>query len=371
MIEPDPKYFDYAASAPPYAEALEMFQEVSAKYFGNPSSIHLSGSASQKKLDRLKNDFCDLLNFRDGRLLLCSSGTEANNTIIEDYIRRFPTGKILIAENVHDSIWYSRDLYAKRVDILKLNKSQQIDLDGLNKALKSDTNLVCISNVCNETGVELDMSHITDLCYNRDIRLLIDGVQAIGHIPVSMDTIPCDYYTFAAHKFGGPRGCGGLLFRGDGFAPLLHGGKQEWQLRAGTENPGGLAGSIEALKISLESMSSEKNRLVELKSTLLNGLKDKIPNFIENSTEVSLPGFVSLSFPGHSGSEIVAAMTLNGFSISTGSACHANQVEPSRIILAMGRSKQEATGTIRISMGRNTTEQAVNDLSEALIEYIS
>ena len=370
MHLPDPKYFDYAASSPPYAEALSKLVEISGSFYANPSSIHWSGVECHNKLIEIKNQFSDLLGFKDGRLLLCSSGTEANNTIIEGHIKKNPDGRILIAEDVHDCIWYAHTFYNERVDILKIDESGNINSDQLKSSLKSNTTLVCVNHVCNETGMIQEVSSIAGICYNRGIKLLIDGVQAIGHIPVNLDLIPCDYYTFSSHKFGGPRGSGGIFIRDNKFEPLLHGGRQEWQLRAGTENLGGLAASLEALNMSLMFLEEESIRLGIYKSLLLNSLRNKVSNYIINSPSVCLPGFVSISFPQLSGSEIVTGLSLSGFSVSTGSACHANQVEPSRIILALGRSRQEAIGNIRISMGRGTTEWAVNELSDALIDFV-
>ncbi len=120
MIYPDPYYFDYSASSPPYSIALEQMREISVRYFANPSSLHNRGKEAKRFLVNLKEQFCSLLNFTDGRLLICSSGTEANNTIIEGHLGKNREGRILIAENVHDSIWYATKKYKNSVDILEI-----------------------------------------------------------------------------------------------------------------------------------------------------------------------------------------------------------------------------------------------------------
>src|SRR5665648_126678 len=242
MTYPDPNYFDYSASAPPYQIALDRLKEVSLQYFANPSSLHNPGKEAKRSLLQLKEQFCDLLNFKEGRLLICSSGTEANNTIIEGHLKKNPDGRILIAENVHDSIWYTTKKYNNCVDILKIDNNGQVGLSRLKETLKPASSLVCINHLCNETGAIQDLNLIPDFCSNRNIKLLVDGVQAIGHIPVDMNSIHCDYYSFSAHKFGGARSFGGILICDDAFEPLLSGGKQKWGLRAGTENIAGLAG---------------------------------------------------------------------------------------------------------------------------------
>ena len=367
----DPLYFDYAAAAPPYEEALHYFTEIAASYYANPSSRHAWGGSCREKLMEFKNQFCGALGFPDGRLLLCASGTEANNTIVRGYLNMDPKGGILIAENVHDSIWFAAGLYSDRTEILTIDRYGIIDIDQLRKALQKKPSLVCISHACNETGSLQPVQEVAYLCHHHDVPLLVDGAQAIGHIPVILDEIPCAYYTFSAHKFGAPIGTGGAFIRDDKFGSLVHGGRQEWDLRAGTENLPGLAASLRALKIANADMPDESMRLNELKAGLLSELNDSGIRYLENNAKDSLPGFLSISFPGLSGNEIVTALSLSGYSVSTGSACHANTIEPPRVILAMGRTVAEATGTIRITMGRNTTKKAVQGLRDAIIEFVN
>jgi cysteine desulfurase len=370
MIKPDPLYFDYSASAPPYEEALEQFKNFSLQYPANPSSFHSSGKEAGRKLLELKMSFCNRFDFNDGHLLLCSSATEANNTIVEGHRRRFPRGRIVIAEDVHDSIWYATRKHAEHTDVLPLKEMEDLSMAKLNTIFPSDTSLVCINQVCNETGRIHPLKTIAEFCLLRDIRLLVDGSQAVGHIPVSLKNIPCDYYSFSAHKFGGPRSMGGVLIRDRQFEPLLSGGKQEWELRAGTENLPGLAAALVALDLELAHMNEEINRLNHLKTKLLLQLESSLPELMMNTPENGRPGFLSLSFPGFQGNEIVAAMSLSGFKIAMGSACHADRTEPSRIILATGRSESEAAGTIRISMGRGNSEESVEQLGLALLSFI-
>ncbi len=227
-----------------------------------------------------------------------------------------------------------------------------------------------MNQVCNETGKIHQMANIARFCHLRNIRLLIDGSQAVGHIPVNLDEIPCDYYSFSAHKFGGPRGVGGLLIRDREFEPLLLGGKHEWGLRAGTENLAGLAASVEALKISLSNMDKQEVRLHQLREKLLHQLRTELPELLINTADRARPGFLSISIPGFQGNELVSALSLLGFKTAMGSACHAERSKASRIILATGRSEREALGTIRITMGRGTTESSVVELGLALLATI-
>jgi len=370
MDLPDPKYFDYAASVPPLKEAMDSFIETSKTYFANPSSIHAHGRKAKKKLLQLKKEFCDMLHYYDGRLMLCSSATEANNTVIEGFIRRFPGKKILVAQDAHDSIWYAVGKYPERTSVLKIEADGKIDEDKLVRSISGDTALICLNHICSETGIIHDVDRLSHICQSRGMKVLVDGTQALGHIPVNLNDIPFNYYTFSAHKFGAVRSIGGLFMRDNDFDPLLSGGKQEWGMRGGTENVSGLASAVTALKRNLQNQSAEVQRLNTFGKNLSERLVKSLPGLIINSNQNGLPGLLSVSFPDFKGNEIVAATSLSGYAISTGSACHANQVEPSRIILARGRNEKEATGTVRISMGYSTTSESVEGLFKVLKEYI-
>jgi len=318
----------------------------------------------------LKKEFCDILGFYDGRLLLCSSGSEANNTIIEGHLKRFPAGKIMIGEDTHESIWYSTKKYPGSTKVLNINSAGKLDFEEFKNALTHDISMVALNHVCNEIGTIHELTEIANACYNRKVKLLVDGAQALGHLPLNLDSIPLNYYTFSSYKFGGIKSIGGVLIRDNNFDPLISGGNQEWNLRAGTENLPGLASSVVALKKSIDSMGIENKRLTDLKELFLRHLKDQKLRVRINSHDSGLPGFISISLPGFNGNEIVAAMALSGYSISTGSACHSNEIKPSRIVLAMGGNEKEALGTIRISMGYGTTEGEVNDFAKTLVEYL-
>jgi len=365
----DPRYFDYAASSLPWQESIEAYTSTSKEFYANPSSNHIPGKEAKQKLLGLKKEFCDLLHFYDGRLLSCSSGSEANNTIIEGHLKAFPNGRLLIAEDVHESVWYAVEKYKKAVEVLEIDPSGRIPLDKFEEALRNKITLVCVSHVCNETGTIHPIEKLADLCFKRQIRILIDGAQSVGHLPLDLNTIPFNYFTFSGQKFGSIKSTGGILFRDDAFRSLIQGGKQQWNLRAGTEDLAGLSAMTVALKQSSDCITDETIRLRSLKQLILEPLKE-IPNLIVNSPEDGVPWILSVSIPGYSGREIVSGLSMAGFAISTGSACHESELEPSRIIMAMGRNNKEAIGSIRLSMGMGTTEEAVKDLTHALLDLV-
>ncbi len=365
------RYFDYAASAPPFPEALTAQTEAARKWFGNPSAGHGPGRSARAELERLRGLLAARCGFTDGRLVLMSGATEANNWVVHGVMRAGGAGRVLVAEDVHTSVWNVCLRYAPRVDTIPPDREGSIRLPALIAAMRSDTKLLCCSQVANETGVIQDVGAIAAVCERRGILCHVDGVQALGHIPVDLSTIACDFYTFAAHKFGGPRGCGGVFLRSDAVIPLLNGGAQEGGLRPGTENLPAVAGTLAALEQSQAIMTAEMERLRELTRTVLRGLDRSETSFkVNGNPEEGLPGFLSLTFPGLDGYALVADLAIQGFAVASGSACSENHAEPSRAILALGRSPAEALGTVRISFGRLSRPEEVDEFTKALVETV-
>jgi cysteine desulfurase len=349
------------------SQALDAYVKVASELYGNPSSAHQPGAAAAAGLRREKRQLCNACSFSDGSLLQVSGGTEANNVVIQGHLRLRPDARLLIAVDTHPSIWFASERYSDRWDLLPLGRRGVISAETVAAVLKPETTLVCMSHVCNETGTVHKVQEIAELCARKRVRLLCDGAQALGHIPIDLDQIRCDFYTFSAHKFGGPRGVGGVFLRHDHLSPLLGGGGQERGLRPGTENVAGLAATAAALQLNLATMTEEGERLRKLARFLEQYLSSKIPDLLLNSDlGTGLPGLVSISVPGISAQAAVTELSLLGFALSAGSACHANQTVPSRAIMARGRREAEALGSLRISMGNETTSEDVLELAEAI-----
>ena len=361
------RYFDAAASAPPFPEALDAQASAARRWFGNPSAGHAAGRAAALELRSLKAAFARLLDFSDGRVVLMSGATEANNWVIRSVLARFPTGRILVAADVHASVWQAARLFAERMDVLAPDSTGRVTPAALAAALKPDTRLFCCSHAANETGVIHDVAALSSLCSRRGVLCHVDGAQAVGHVPVRLSELCCEFYVFAAHKFGGPRGCGGVCLRWDGGTGMLAGGEQEDGLRAGTENLPGLAGAVAALEASLALQPHETARLRTLACRLAEAARAADAACrVNGDPATGLPGLVSLSFAGLDGHALAADLDQQGFAVGTGSACSESKPEPSRALLAMGLTPREALGTVRISMGRLTRGSDVDELIAAL-----
>lgn len=371
MASEGTRYFDYAASNPPFPEALDAFAEASRSFPGNPSSVHDPGREAREEAADLKREFMKLCGFESGKLVLTSGCTESNNLVIHGVMESHPEGRLLLAIDVHASAWWAKQNYAERTDVLSLGEGGWILPEHVERAVDTKTALVCMSHGSNESGVVHDIDAIAKVCASKGVLLMIDGAQTLGHIPVDLSNRAPDFFTFSAHKMGAPRGAGGVLMRGEPVAPQILGGGQEEGLRAGTENVAGLAALVAALRKSQEMIPAEEPRLRALGRKLCNQIAGKIPDSVVNTPrENSLPGFVSASIPGVKGPAMVTELNLMGFAVSAGSACQANKEEPSRVMLGLGRSEEEALGALRISMGRDTTEADVDALAAALAEAV-
>ncbi len=364
-------YFDYAATAPPFDEALAAQLETARARFGNPSSAHRLGAAAHAELERLRGLLAARCGFQDGRVVLTSGATEANNYVVHGAMRAHASGRVLVAADVHASVWNACRRYPERMDVIPLDSAGRILLPALAAAARSDTRMVCCSHVGSETGVVQDVGAIAAVCERRGILCHVDGAQALGRIPVDLGAIACDFYVFSSHKFGGPRGCGGVFPRSAAGVPLMDGGGQEGGMRPGTENLPALAGTLAALDRSAAIMATETQRLRDLTRVVLSELEGSGARFLVNGDpDKNAPGFLSLSFPGLDAHALAADLAVQGFAIASGSACSENRPEPSRAILALGRSLSEALGTIRISLGRSNSREAVGAFARALAQTV-
>lgn len=367
----DDAYFDYAASAPPFPEALRRQEEVSQRHYANPSSSHDAGRQAREALETARKGFLARVGFADGAMVLASGATEANNLVLRGVMEAHPEGRLLLAADAHPSAWAARDLYPRRTDILEVGPDGRISPERLASRLTRKTVLVSLVHANNETGVVQDLKSLGAAMAGSGAMIHVDGVQVLGHLPVTLSELPFSFYTFSSHKFGGPRGVGGVILRQTRPLPQILGGGQEQGARAGTENVAGLAAALVALDQSARSLETEVPRLRRLAGILAQDIRSGLPGALLNSPdEGGLPGLVSLSIPKLVGEEIVVELNLRGFAVSAGSACGSGRMEPSRPVMAMGRSRAEALGTVRISMGRTSTEESVRRLSAALRQVV-
>ncbi|MEC0243018.1 cysteine desulfurase family protein [Paenibacillus dokdonensis] len=371
-------YWDHAASTPPYDEVIQTMAEVMKKHYGNPSSIHRMGEDAAKLIKRAREVCAGALNVKPAEIILTSGATEGNNMAIKGTAMQYGgRGKHIISTQIeHPSVYDScLDLEKQGYEItfLPVDAKGMIDPADVASAVRKDTILVSVMHVNNETGAIQPLADIGRVLKNANPLTVfhIDGVQGFGKLPVDLEEWQADLYTLSAHKIRGPKGTG-VLYKREGLTlhPLLSGGKQESGLRAGTENIPGFVAMSKAMRMAAEQTEAFMKEVGAYRDSLLDWIR-KTPSLEPNSFEEGAPHIVNVSFPGMKAEVLLHTLEEHGMLVSTKSACSSKTTEPSRVLLAMGRSEDAASSAIRISMGMTNTHQDVKQLLTALDAAVS
>ncbi|MWV45262.1 aminotransferase class V-fold PLP-dependent enzyme [Paenibacillus sp. HJL G12] len=371
-------YWDHAASTPPYDEVIQTMAEVMKKHYGNPSSIHSMGEDAAKLIKRAREVCASSLNVKPSEVILTSGATEGNNMAIKGAALQYESrGKHIITTRIeHPSVYDSCLALEKQgyeVTFLPVDGKGMVDPSELASAVRKDTILVSIMHVNNETGAVQPLAEIGHALKQANPLTVfhIDGVQGFGKLPVRLDEWKADLYTLSAHKIRGPKGTG-VLYKREGIMlhPLLSGGKQESGLRAGTENIPGFVAMSKAMRMAAEQTDAFMKEVGALKAGLLAWIRNT-PGLELNSFEEGAAHIVNVSFPGMKAEVLLHTLEEHGMLVSTKSACSSKTSEPSRVLLAMGRSVDAASSAIRISMGMTNTQQDLNKLQMALEAAVS
>jgi len=325
---------------------------------GNPSSVHEEGRSARAAVDRARGSVASLIGVEAEDVLFTAGATESNNTVLlglararSDAIRHLVTSA---AE--HPSVEAPLEVLERegwRVTRVGVDSEGLLDEGQFEKAIESDTALVSILWANNETGVLQPMERIAALARERGIPIHADATQAIGKIPIDLRDVPVDFLSLSAHKFNGPKGVGCLIARGDpSFEPILHGGPQERGRRGGTENVAASVGLGVACELAERELPERMRNYGELRDRLWEGIQAKIPGVRRNgSADRVLPNTLNVEFEGAAGELLLQALDVEGVAVSSGAACHSGSIEPSKILIAMGRSPGSARGSIRFSVG--------------------
>jgi cysteine desulfurase len=258
------------------------------------------------------------------------------------------------------------------VSVLGVDADGRVDPEDVRRHLRDDTALVSLMAANNETGALLALSEVGNACRDRGVPFHTDAVQLFGKVPFRFDDLPVDLASISSHKIGGPKGVGALLIRqGIELRPLLTGGGQEGRVRPGTENLPGIVGFATAARQAAQSLPEEARRLRRLRDALEAGIREALSEATVNADRADrLPNTSSVSFAGADGAALMIALDLEGVAVSTGAACHAGASGPSHVLLAMGRSEEAASGTLRFSLGSGTTEAEIEEVLALLPEIV-
>lgn len=363
-------YLDYAASAPPYAEVCAETARIMADIYGNPSSVHTAGAAARRVLRESRKTLASLIGVAPESVIFTSGGTEANNTALMS-VRNGSRRHIVVSATEHHSVLKSAQELKKlgfSVTEVFPDRRGVISTDAVADALRADTALLSVQAVNNETGTVQDIAAMAELAHKFGALYHCDAVQSFGHISLPLSC--ADMISLSAHKFGGPRGVGALAVKPAALkSPYLLGGNQEFGLRAGTENLPAISGLALAAELSSNTLAAEYNRLSKLSELLLSLLGKGILSLELNSGNAHRsPAILSIRFPRLSAEELMTRLSEKEICVSAGAACSIGDKSPSHVLTAMGLSADEAKESVRISLGRLTTEEEIRTAAKEIIE---
>ena len=366
-------YLDHASTTPMRPEVLDAMLPFMKDQYGNPSGVYKLARKARAAVDESRDQVAEILGAESREIIFTAGGSEADNLAVKGaaFANKRRGNHIIVSAIEHPAVLDTAkqlENYGFSVTYLPVNDSGLVSLDALAKAITSKTILVSIMHANNEIGTIQPIGEIGILLREKSIPFHTDAVQTVGHIPVNVDELGVDLLSLSAHKFYGPRGVGALYVRrGTRIEPLINGGGQERQRRAGTENVAGIVGLAAALRMSVEEMDSTSKRLLLLRERLIDGIMQSIPNVRLNGHRTHrLPENVNLCFEFIEGESLLLNLDMQGVAASSGSACTSGSLEPSHVLLALGLPHEIAHGSLRLTLGKGTTQEDVDKTIEVL-----
>jgi cysteine desulfurase len=373
----DVRYLDYAATTPVLDEVVEAMLPYLRGTFGNPSSVYGVGREAKKGLEEARERVAAAIGADAGEVVFTAGGTEADNLALKGGAFRArsmrPQAHHIITTAVeHHAVLHSAEWLEKqgfRVTFLPVDAEGVVDLDALAAALGPETALVSIMLANNEVGTIQPLGEALRITRERSRALFhTDAVQALGKVRLNMEELGVDMASFAAHKIGGPKGTGALYVRRKTpLEPILHGGGQERDQRSGTPNVAGIVGMAAAGQIAVAEVLEETVRLSALRDRLQEGIVAAIEGVKVNGAGAPrVPGTVNVCIEGVEGESLLLMLDAKGIAASSGSACTSGSLEPSHVLMAMGVQPELAHGSLRLSLGRSTSQEDVDAVLECL-----
>ena len=370
-------YADNAATTKISEAALEKFNSVSLDTFGNPSSLYSTGQDAKKVLEDSRLDIAEVIGASPKEIFFSSGGSESDNWAIRSAAKigkKNGKNHIISTTIEHHAVLHTLQKLEEEgfeITLLEVDENGLISLDDLKDAIKDDTCLVTIMFANNEIGTIEPIKEIGEICKNNNVLFHTDAVQAVGHISINVEEYNIDLLSASGHKFHGPKGVGFLYVRnGINLTNLIEGGAQERGKRAGTENVPGIAAMSVALMERMQNLETTQEKLSSLRDKLIKKLR-MIPHSALNGDEVCrLPGNINFCFEGIEGESLLLLLDERGISASSGSACTSGSLDPSHVLLAIGRIHDVAHGSLRLSLGEDATEEQIEYIAEKVEEVV-
>ncbi len=368
-------YLDYNATSPVRPEVLEVMLPFYKEQFGNPSSVHWAGRQVSGALEKAREQVAAMINASPAEIVFVSCGSEGDNMAIKGTLTTLKEkGNHIITTTVeHPAVLETCEALEKEgydVTYLPVDKDGQLDLADLEKAITDKTVLISVMWANNETGNLYPIEEIGKIAKKYNIRFHTDAVQAVGKVPVDVQKANVDLLVISGHKIGAPKGVGAIYIRrGTRMAPLLHGGHQERNRRAGTQNVAGIAGLGKACEMAEAEREDYYKRVRTMRDRLEDGIADQVPDIKLNGTpdrDQRLPNTLNVSFAYIEGESLLLNLDMFGIAASSGSACTSGSLEPSHVMGAMCVEVTLAHSSTRFSLGPETTVEDIDKVLEVL-----
>ena len=371
-------YADNAATTKMSEAAIEAMNDCMRNWWGNPSSLYTIGQKAKEKLEEAREEIAAIINASPREIIFTSGGSESDNqALLTAAAKGNRSGKkhIISSAFEHHAILHTLNKLKKNgfeVTLLPVHENGVIRLDELEAAIREDTCLVTIMTANNEIGTIQPIAEIGELCRRRGVIFHTDAVQAVGHLPIDVKAQNIDMLSASAHKFHGPKGVGFLYARkGIILQNLIEGGAQERGKRAGTENLPGITAMAAALKKAAANMERDNSHKTEIRDYLIKGLSEIPHSALNGDAKQRLAGNVNFSFEGIEGESILILLDQMGISASSGSACTSGALDPSHVLLAIGRIHDVAHGSLRLTIGEDITREQADYMIDSVKKVVA
>lgn len=365
-------YLDHAATTPVRPEVVECMIPYFSHRFGNASSVYSWGREARKALDQARTTVAEIIGAEFKEIIFTGSGSEADNLGIKGFVlQNKAKGNHIITSSIeHPAVLDSMKWLEKQgfeVTYLPVDESGIVKVSDFKAAIKDTTILTSIMHANNEIGTIQPVAEIGKIAREHGIVMHTDAVQSVGALPINVHDLNVDLLTLSAHKFYGPKGVGALYVRsGVRLVPLIHGGGQERNRRAGTENLALCVGLAKALELAEQERLQITVKVEALRDKLIDGILAMPYVRLNGSREQRLPNNVSVCFQFIEGESLLLNLDMKGIAASSGSACTSGSLDPSHVLLAMGLSHEIAHGSLRLTLGKDTTEAEIDYVLEQL-----
>lgn len=371
-------YLDHAATTYTKPEVLEEMLPYFTKAYGNPSSVHSFGREARRALDKARKRTAEALKADPVEIYFTSGGSEADNWAIKGVaLANKNKGDHIITTSIEHPAVLDTCRYLEKegfkVTYLPVDQYGMVSVKDVEKAITDKTILISVMMANNEIGTIQPIKEIGQIAKEHKVYFHTDAVQAIGSIPIDVNDLNVDLLSLSAHKFYGPNGVGALYIRkGVKIGPYIHGGAQERNRRAGTENLAGIIGLGKAIELAVENMEKNNKKLIGMRDRLIKEIMSKVEyTRLNGHPEKRLPGNVNLSFEFIEGEALLLSLDLKGIAGSSGSACTSGSLDPSHVLLAIGLSHEIAHGSLRLTLGDDNTDQEIDYVIEVLPEIVN